>query len=179
MGGSFKPARGEARLADAVLSERHGARGAGAARGDQQLSQQRAADARTGGAVVGCCQLRRVVDSGTARGCVLSHTHPRAVNLRIARSRDLGTSGSAAAMANAAATAAAACQHDDRRTVSCVLHTPEAECNALPFELGTRNAQRPRISGSNGRASASGGFTLHMVHSCLHSLSGSGSCAHR
>ena len=63
-------------------------------------------------------------------------------------------------MATAAATAAAAYQHDDRRTVSCVLHTPEAECNALPFELGTRNAQLPRISGSNGRASASGGFTF-------------------
>ena len=106
-----------------------------------------------------------VVDSGTARGCVLSHSHPRAVTLQTPRTRDLGTSGRAAAMATAAAIAAAACQHHDRRTASCVLHTPEAECNALPFELGTRNAQRPRISGSNGRASASGGFTLLTVDS--------------
>ena len=119
MGGRSSPARGEACLADAMLGERYGARGAGAARGDQQLSQQRAADARTGGAVVGCRQLRRVVDRGTARGCVLSHTHPRAVTLRIARTRDLGTSGRAAAMATVAATAAAACQHHDRRTTSC------------------------------------------------------------
>ena len=142
--GSFKAARGEARLADAMLGERYGARGAGAARGDQQLSQQRAADARTGGAVVGCRQLRRVVDSGTARGCVLSHTHPRAVTLRIARTRDLGTSGCAAAMAKAAATAAAACQHHDRRTASRVLGTPEAECNALPFELRSAAAKQWR-----------------------------------
>ena len=33
---------------------------------------------------------------------------------------------------------------DDRRTVSRVLHTPEAECNALPFELGTRGIYRLR-----------------------------------
>ena len=33
---------------------------------------------------------------------------------------------------------------DDRRTVSRVLHTPEAECNALPFELGTRAIYRLR-----------------------------------
>ena len=35
-------------LADAVLGERHNARGAGGARGDQQLSQQRAAAGRSG-----------------------------------------------------------------------------------------------------------------------------------
>ena len=51
---------------------------------------------------------------------------------------DLGTSGRAAAMATAAATAGGGVPaSDDRRTVSRVLHTPEAECNALPFELGT------------------------------------------
>ena len=47
-------------------------------------------------------------------------------------------------MAKAAATAAAACQHHDRRTASRVLGTPEAECNALPFELRPAAAKQRR-----------------------------------